>query len=186
MRLFVAVNLPDDVRHATYEATAPVRNAVADVRWTPAESLHVTLKFLGEVHEARCEAIAAALHAAGRAHAPFPMRLDALDAFPSRARPHIWILHVEDDGGLGRLHHDVDARLEQLGFERDERPFVPHVTIGRTRARRGSTPAQPPALPRVNAGSEIRVESVDLMKSQTDPRGARYERLAAAPLAGSN
>ena len=184
MRLFVAVNLPHGVQQSIHSATAALRSAIEDVRWTAPESLHVTVKFLGSVAATQQDAIVSSLSAIAARQPPFRLRIGALDAFPTAHRPRIWILHVEHDGALDRLQADVEAGLEQLAFEREERPYRPHITLGR--ARRGSTPAQPPALLRSSSSGEFLVETIDLMSSHTGPGGARYERLAAAPLAKEN
>jgi 2'-5' RNA ligase len=183
LRLFVAVNLPATVRETVYDALAPVRRAVPEVRWTKPESLHVTLMFLGDTDEAKCDAVITALAAAARRHSPFRIAIEDVDAFPSLRRPSIWILRVADGGALRLLQAAVERALVPLGFAADERPFTPHITIGRARGRRGSTPAQAPPV-RTRRRAEVAVETVDLMKSQTGADGARYELLAAAPLAG--
>ena len=184
MRLFVAVNLPGEIRRSVHATLQVLRTEEMDVRWTAAESLHVTVKFLGEVDTARRAAIEAVLLEAASAHSPFGITLGGVDAFPGLHRPRIWILRVRDDGALGALQRDVERLLAPLGFGAEDRPYTPHVTIGRARGRHGSTPAPPASVPDGPLDLRVPVTTMDLMKSETGAGGARYERLAAVPLAG--
>ena len=178
------MNLPDEIRRVVHDSLQPLRTAHPDVRWTAAESLHVTVKFLGEVSADQRATIEAPLAEAARLHAPFSIALGRVDAFPGLHRPRIWILRVHEDGALGALQRDVERLLAAIGFAPEDRPYAPHVTIGRARGRHGSTPAPPASVPDGPLDLRVPVTTIDLMKSETGAGGARYERLAAVPLAG--
>lgn len=185
MRLFVAVQLPPAVRMAVARARAPLERAVDNVRWTDAEALHITLSFIGEVGEAQAGELAEAVAATAARHAPFTIRLGSLGAFPSPGRARIWWVAVEDEGRLLRVQADLAARLAALGVPLEDRPFSPHVTIGRQRGRGGASRARNlGALPAITLDASVPVQSIDLMRSQTGVAGARYTCLAAAPLNG--
>lgn len=176
MRLFVAVNLPEDERRAAYEAVAPLRQAGLPVRWVRTDGLHVTLKFLGEVAEDRLEPIGAALDAAVTPARPFEVTLGGVGAFPSSSRPRVVWLGVEQHPALELLANDVEKALGPFGFEPELRPFRPHVTLGR--AKQGARPAAFSALEalaeRVDYAGVAPVASVDLMESILGPDGASY------------
>lgn len=178
------MNLPDEIRRAVNDTLQSLHTVHADVRWMAAESLHVTVKFLGDVSADQRTAIEAAIADAARMHAPFSITLGGVDAFPGLHRPRIWILRVREDGALAALQRDVERLLALLGFGPEDRPFAPHVTIGRVRGRHGSTPAPPASVPDEPLDLRVPVTTIDLMKSETGAGGARYERLAAAPLSG--
>lgn len=164
-----------------------LRPSARDVAWVAPGNLHLTLKFLGAVAEARIDAINDALTEVGVNGSPFDARIVGLGAFPSEGRPRVIWAGVK--GGapeMVELARRVDAALAALGFPRDERPFSPHVTLGRVR-RPGRNPALTDALGRASAREfgRIRVLGTSLMRSELGPRGARYTELAQARLGSS-
>lgn len=185
MRLFVAVNLPAAERRAAYEAAAPLRAARLPVKWVGEDSIHITLRFLGEVDAAKTAPIGEALASAVRPVRPFDVGLGGVGAFPSMARPRVVWLGVERHPALELLANDVEKALMALDFEPELRPFHPHLTLGR--AERSARPAAFGRLEQL-AGTiayqgSIPVESVDLMQSVLGPKGATYTVLSRAVLA---
>ncbi len=184
MRLFVAVNLPAAERHAVWEATAPLRASRLPVRWTPEASLHVTLRFLGEVDDARVPAITTALLDSVRGVRTFAVGLGGVGAFPSLARPRVVWMGVERHPALELLANDVERGLNALGFEPELRPFAPHLTLGRAKHGAGGAALRDlgPLAGAVDHQGTSVVESVDLMQSSLGPGGAEYTVLARAAL----
>jgi 2'-5' RNA ligase len=154
------------------------------VSWVAPENLHVTLKFLGGIDEARVPPVIDALDAAVRRHARFAIEVGGLGAFPSASRARVlWAGIVGGDGALGALAATVDAALAVVGFPREERAFSPHITLGRVREPR---PA-PELAEALTAGGarrfgQVEVDQVTLMRSDLSPNGARYTPLAGLPL----
>lgn len=148
------------------------------------ENLHVTLKFLGGIDEARLHIVVDALHTAVRRHARFSIDVGGLGAFPSAARPRVlWAGVAAGDGPLTALAATVDTALVQLGFPREERAFSPHITIGRVReTRRAPGLAEALGAAEGRRFGRVAVDEVTLMRSDLSPRGARYTPLAALPL----
>ena len=154
------------------------------VAWVAPGNLHLTLKFLGAVPEERIEAIAGALSTSAPDLHPFEARIRGLGAFPSAVKPRVIWAGVHDGAAeMTTLAGRVDAALAPLGFAREERPFSPHVTLGRVRQ-----PRRDPALAEALAGAiarefgRMRVPGAFLMRSELSPRGARYSELAKVPL----
>jgi len=177
------VLLPDDLRQRLATAIDRLRPHAADVAWVAPANLHVTLKFLGQVDEARAPAVADALRTASARHRAFDVAVRGLGAFPSPTRPRVLWAGLEDDAGaLAVLAEAIDACCGELGFPRETRPFAAHVTLGRVRepTRR---PQLGEALARPVDFGRFAVARVSLMRSELSPRGARYSELAAAPLA---
>jgi len=155
-----------------------------DVAWVAPGNLHLTLKFLGAVPEERIDAIVAALTRSGLDLRPFEARLHGLGAFPSATRPRIvWAGVTEGAPEMVELARRVDTALAELGFAREERPFSPHVTLGRVR-RPGRDPVLTEALGSATAREfgRMRVPGAALMRSELGPRGARYTELASVTL----
>ncbi|MEI7643839.1 MAG: RNA 2',3'-cyclic phosphodiesterase [Chloroflexales bacterium] len=132
MRLFIGIDLPPPVRAALAEAQLRLRRHAPAVRWAAVTGMHLTLQFLGEVEACRAPDLLAAL-----ADIPAPtcsLRLGCLGAFPSAARPRIlWVGLVGDLAALGDLQHAVIEATQPLGFTPEDRPFAPHLTLGRAR-----------------------------------------------------
>ena len=184
MRLFVAVNLPREERDRLYAETRVLREAGLPVRWVAAESLHITLKFLGEVPEQRAGAVQAAVEEAATRHAPFTLSLGGIGAFRNLRRPRVVWLGIHGAPELLALQADVESALEPLGFVKEQRPFSPHLTLGRAedRARASGFAALESIAQRVSYEATVDVASADLMLSKLMRGGARYERMHAAML----
>jgi len=149
--------------------------------------LHLTLKFLGSVPEERIDAVAGALREASTDTSPFQARIRGLGAFPTARRPRVvWAGVTDGAPDMIELARRIDAALASLGFPRDERPFSPHVTLGRVREP-GRNPALTEALgsAATREFGQMRVPSASLMRSELNPRGARYTELATVRLGRS-
>jgi RNA 2',3'-cyclic 3'-phosphodiesterase len=189
-RLYLAINLSDDVRAAVFEATAPLRRAAPTMRWVPPEHLHLTMKFLGATASEVSEPLIDVLSVVAAGHATFAMEIAGLGAFPNLRRPRVVWLGVTADPRLELLHNAVETCCATLGHAIDGRVFRPHLTLGRAPggADGGADPDTAAAL-RVAARSVRLRESspvgaVDLMRSELSRGGVRYSVLASMPLAG--
>ncbi len=178
MRAFVAVSPPLEVREALAGAARELP-VVGEVRWIRPENVHLTLKFLGDVSREDLPRIAGALEQVSLRHGPFEAGLSSFGGFPSARRARIlWAGIGEGSEPLRALARDVEASLEPLGFEREDRAYVPHLTLGRARGR-------PVALEAVETPSPIpgfRVRSVELVESVLGGGGPTYSTLATYPL----
>lgn len=184
MRLFVAVNLPTDVREGLWKAAEPLRTCDFPVRWVPPESQHVTVKFLGEVADGRLDEIARAVDASTAGAKPFTLPMVDFGAFPSPQRPRVVWAGCEGVPPLELLQDRVEREMAGLGFEIEGRPFRPHVTLGRARpkARAGDFRGFADLLESLAFQAEPLVASLDLMESRLSRQGARYEVRHAAEL----
>lgn len=184
MRLFIAVNLPADERQRLSSLLARLAQIAPDVRWVPADSLHITLKFLGEVAADDVAALCAALHDAAAGVAPFRLELRDFGAFPSPSRPQVFWIGIHAASALMKLQERVERATEPLGYAREARGYMPHLTVGRTRKDARIDRAQMDRLSEQAVyNSVIDVASVELMRSHLGPRAARYEVLETAGLA---
>lgn len=185
MRLFVAVNLPEHIRHEIWQTAAPLREAGLPVKWVAPESLHVTLKFLGEVASGREADIRARIDDAVAGTKRFAMGIGQFGAFPTEKGPRVVWVGCEGVPPLELLQHRLEQGLAALGFPLEGRPFRPHVTLGRAKrdARSRDFAAFASALASLEYFGETMVESVDVMVSELSPRGARYHVRHRAELA---
>ncbi len=180
MRAFVAIFPPSEVRR---EALAWARRWPLDdrVRWTRPENVHLTLKFLGDVQAETLDSIRAALGEVCARHAPFDAALAELGAFPSARRTKtLWIGVGKGSDRLRSLAADVDDALAPLGFEREKRPYVPHLTLGRTRGRPLHLD-----LPSGAEGTDFQIRRVELTESRLATEGATYRTVEDFALGGT-
>jgi 2'-5' RNA ligase len=188
LRAFIAVEIPPTLQQAIHSRTAELRRAIGAslVRWVPAGNLHLTLKFLGDISPSTVDMLSQMLATEAGRFAPFPLRISGLGSFPNPKRARvIWIgLHAPDT--LASLAHGIESACVHLGYEAEDRPFSPHLTIGRVRQPVSAAKQQTvrAALEKIQI-EEIgaaEVTSVHLFKSDLKPTGAEYTRLFSAPL----
>lgn len=188
IRTFVAVNLSLQSLRAIAEMQRELRSELkrtgASVRWVPSANMHQTVKFLGDVDVELTEGIAAALKSVAADVAPFRLEAFGFGAFPNPGRPRvIWVGIKDPAGGLLRLHQGVEAALEVIGFPMENRPFRPHVTLGRV--KRGACDLSD-AVARFGERSfgTSTVSELTLYESRLHRSGAEYVARARVPLSG--
>jgi len=180
MRLFFAAELPEQVRNLL----GGLRLAeAADYRWVDPGLLHVTLAFLGQQPQARLEALEQVGRAAAGASQTGVLKLGQGGSFGPRREPRVlWLgLDGDVDALLGLQTRLADA-LRGAGFNLDERPFSPHITLARRRdgVRSAGSPAWPPALR--DEAPTFRLDHLTLVESRLSPRGPTYIPLLEFPL----
>jgi RNA 2',3'-cyclic 3'-phosphodiesterase len=186
MRIFLAINLPADVRGAVWEATAPLRDATGDVSWVAEPKIHLTLKFIGEMADERLEPLVVAMKNIARTHVAPAVHVATAGAFPNFKRPRVIWMGVEPEPRLELLHHDVEVACDRLGFELDGRPYRPHLTLGRVRRPLGaeSLKALRTAAKRITFTDHFFARAIDVMQSVSGSVGTTYRVLSSAPMSG--
>lgn len=184
MRLFIALNLPDEERRKIHEAAAPLREAGFPVRWIEPEAYHLTLKFLGDVRSEILPTVEKVVARVADATRAFPLALEGFGAFPTLRRPRVLWVGAEPSPALRCLKQDLEWGLANHGFERETRAFHPHVTIGRAdeSAGAGAFRGLHEISSRLEYRAELPIASVDLMRSHLSKQGPRYTVLRPVPL----
>jgi 2'-5' RNA ligase len=157
----------------------PMTQAGFKVAWVPAANLHVTAKFLGSVPEEALEAVADVLRRALAAKQPFEAHARGLGVFPNECQPRVLWVGVDGGAALLGLVRDVETAMVDLGFEREARPYHPHVTVGRV--KEGVGDVGPLWRSDVELGVSLMNELV-LYESRTARTGAEYVARARLPL----
>ncbi len=179
IRCFIAINLDEKLKRDLYHATEELRDMKCDVKWVPMENLHITLKFLGDTPEECIPKISERLAVASGSRTPFRMKLHAAGVFPDRRRPTVVWIDILDSRELIKLYNKVEESLVTIGFKEDNKPFTPHLTIGRVRSPKGSAPLVTMVETlKENDFGIIEVEKISLMKSNLKPSGAQYTSVA--------
>jgi 2'-5' RNA ligase len=185
IRSFIAIDLPDATRQALAAVQEQLKQSRATVRWVKPGSIHLTLKFLGNIHAAQVEDIARAVVQEIRDQAPITLRPAGLGAFPSLRKPRvIWIGMNGEVQRLNAIQVRVDNALEPLGFVREKRGFRPHLTIGRVKDRRRlQSLVDAMVTLDVEPFNSFDADEIILYKSDLRPTGAIYTKLHRMPLA---
>lgn len=180
-RLFVAVDPPPEARADLAAALEPLRGVPGEPRWTVPERWHLTLLFLGAVPDRQVPELVAALEPEVRAAAPGRLRLAGAGRFGSPRRPQVaWIGLDGDVAALADLARRLAAQARRLRLEVEDRPFRPHLTVGRWRPGR---PADGTVIDRLAGyrGPEWPVRAVRLLESHLGPKPT-YDELAGWPV----
>jgi RNA 2',3'-cyclic 3'-phosphodiesterase len=184
LRLFWALEVGAAARARAAGIAAALRERPGgrDVRWVREELLHVTLRFLGAVDEARVGDLEREVGAATRGVAPFAASLAGLVLFPSPRRPRVVALGLEPVAALGTLAAQVERGVVAAGFAPEARPFRAHLTLGRAREQRRLALAADVTASVTAHGDAWDVVETVLFRSDLAPSGARYTPLARVPL----
>jgi len=187
LRAFIAVEIPAEIQQNVYKQTASFRNGLESlVRWVPADNMHLTLKFLGDVSPSNVEFLIQMLRNEADAIHCFDLHLTGLGSFPNLKRPHVIYIGIQAPAALDSLQRGIESASRRLGYESEERPFSAHLTLGRV--KQNLTAVEQQKIRRLIESTQVdllgsaRVDSVHLYKSELKPSGSVYTRLYSAPL----
>ena len=183
LRSFIAVEIPAEIQNAIAHSIASIKNTLPKplIRWVAPHNVHLTLKFLGDVSPANLERLADTLKDEIVTHKMFSMSIGGIGAFPTQRRARVIWVGLDAPPALAALQRGVDAVSVQLGYPREERPFSPHLTIGRVAQTASSTDLQQirSALESTKVGilGTVCVEAIHIFKSDLQPGGSVYTLL---------
>jgi len=186
IRSFLAIELPKTIVKKVEEVQGDLRSAHADVRWVNPEKIHLTLKFFGNIEESRIDLIAKSIEEPVRSTLPFSVIAKGVGVFPSLKNPRvIWMGLVDGKDILTSLQKQIEKQLEKIGFQAEDRPFHPHLTLGRMKLGRGKEDL----MGRMEKHKEeefgdLPVERLILFRSDLKPTGPIYTPLRELRLGG--
>lgn len=129
MRIFFALDIPAEIRAKMTEFMERARLYAPGARWARVEGLHVTLKFVGHVSEAKVEEMKTALTSLEAA--PFEVGFEDAGFFPNERSPRVFWIGVHAGEALAQLAANIDQALAGVGIAREEKPYRPHLTLAR-------------------------------------------------------
>jgi 2'-5' RNA ligase len=188
VRLFVALDLPDDVRGALGELVARLKPNCRAAKWARPEGLHVTLKFIGHAiadgDVAKLNAARAAL-AAVNSSEPVAIRYRGVGFFPNARRPRVFWCGVEASANLAQIAVDIERTLEPLGIPPETHAFVPHLTLARFKSPDGvdALVCSTAEFSERDFG-KARETQFHLFESKLKPGGAEYRKIESYSFAG--
>jgi RNA 2',3'-cyclic 3'-phosphodiesterase len=179
LRLFAAVELPEQVRDALAESVSPLRERFPTARWVPLENQHVTVKFLGSTWPRLVEWVPETISGVAGRHATFAIRVEGLGAFPRVRKARVLWAGLDDAaGGLERLAADLDDALARE-FVPEKRGFTPHLTVARFDPPVGLEP-----LDASFESEPFEIDRIVLFRSHLRRPAPVYEPIGVFPLAG--
>jgi 2'-5' RNA ligase len=183
IRCFIAVTLPEETKKALGSVITEMKKAEADVKWVPAGNIHLTLKFLGNTDASRVPEITESLGKKLSHYNSFYITIAGVGCFPSEKRPRVIWVGIEDADILGDIQKEIDSVMVRFGYAPEERPFSPHLTIGRVRSPKRVTELMNrfEDFRKFELG-RIEVSDIHVMQSELKPAGAEYRSIGSIPL----
>ena len=184
IRTFIAVRLDSEIRSELASIQDELKKCEVDVKWVKPGGIHITLKFLGYVLESQLKDIFKATDESVKEIRPFTLSFSGLGAFPKLQNPRvIWVGVKEGKEELVRISRNLEEILSQCGFKGEDRPFHPHLTLGRVKSpkNRDSLIKAIESEKSCTAGS-MEVEEIVVMQSLLKPEGAEYSALHVSRL----
>jgi 2'-5' RNA ligase len=188
LRSFIAVEIPSEIKKALAASLASIKKALplSLIRWVAPNNVHLTLKFLGVVAPANLERLAEVLKDEVQKIEAFSMSIGGLGAFPTLRRASIIWVGLETSNALKSLLRSTDSVTSRLGYSTEERPFSPHLTIGRVKQNISSADLEliGTALKGTVIGSlgTVHVNAVHIFKSDLMAGGPVYSCLYSLPM----
>lgn len=192
LRAFIAIEIPGDLQSEISQIIGHLQNRAgkSGVRWVSAENIHLTLKFLGDISSSAAVDIQNLLKLEAANQQPFALKIGGVGAFPNQKRPRVIWLGVNSPPELALLQRVIESALAKLGYPPEERPFSPHLTLGRVRenATNSELALLSSTLKDINIGilGEVSVDKIHLFKSDLQPGGSVYTKIYSAQFSHSN
>jgi len=184
IRSFIAIELPEEAKEGLARLRKELeRDEHKFVKWVAPGGIHLTLKFLGNIPSKRVAEITEAIQEAAQGISPFHLEISGLGAFPNLRQVRVfWVGIGGEVDKLSQLQQNIDSALAALGFAKEERSFMPHLTLARI--REGASPPERRSFGELVGSTifedkyHIEVEAISLMRSQLKPTGAIYTCLS--------
>jgi 2'-5' RNA ligase len=186
IRVFIAVDLTSEIQECLDQVAAKLKQQLGDapVRWVSPENIHLTLKFLGDVSLSNIDVLKEVLQTEAANHPSMVICVGGVGAFPKVRNPRVIWVGVEAPPELETLQRGIDIQTARIGYAPDQRPFSPHLTLGRV--SRNASPQEIRKIGDVLKECKVgflgvtRVNAVHIFRSDLQPGGAIYSRLFTA------
>jgi len=192
LRTFIAVELDSTLKQAISSVQESLKHELhglapgVRLQWVRVESIHLTLKFLGDIEEDGVEDILHALEKVGHEYEPFSVEVKGFGVFPTLHAPRVlWVGLAGRTDRLIRLAESIEAALMPLGFHVEPKPYSPHLTLARVKEQSrtiGNALADSGVMRDVTSRGTVPIRAMALMKSERTPSGSVYSRLGQAML----
>ena len=184
IRTFIAIELNEEIHGELSSLQSDLKKSEADVKWVAPESIHLTLKFLGNIDEEKIKKTQNILSDIVKNFKPFFLSLKDIGAFPKLNYPRvIWVGVDEGKPKVSKLAKELEDRLEKIGISKEEKEFHPHITLGRVKSPKNRENLKNIIeTTKFEPKSKIDVNRLILFKSQLTPQGPIYTPLFVAKI----
>jgi 2'-5' RNA ligase len=188
VRAFIAIELPDELKAGLGRLQSRLRTGNQPwVKWVDPHSIHLTLKFLGNIATDKIGEIIEVIEHSAQGISPFHLEVQELGVFPNLSRVQVaWVGIKGEIDKLRQLQQRIESNLGPLGFAPELRPFTPHLTLARLRPQ--ASPNERQSFGQLISGTKfepdytVNVDSINLMSSQLTREGAIYRRISSVQL----
>jgi 2'-5' RNA ligase len=187
-RVFCAIELPESIRALVLRHINCLKELVPDAKpsWSRDANLHLTLKFLGEIPQTSVSTFSEAASRAVAGLTPFTIRLEQTGVFPKHGSPRVLWIGINDvNGKLAELHAHLENEAAQAGFEKDSRPFQPHLTVARLRQSQHARLLADAHKRTEFEPAEIAVSELLVIRSELSSEGSKYTVISQHELFGA-
>jgi 2'-5' RNA ligase len=187
LRVFIAIEIPFLIQNAIYRLTTRLRQEYPSpgIRWVPINNIHLTLKFLGEVPSQNLDILARSLDFEIKRLEPFSIPFSETGVFPNAKKPRIIWIGLNYLPGLADLISIIESTSSGLGYHTEERPFSPHITLGRVGESFPPTSYQKLLLDLsvvdISSINPVIINSIKVFKSDLKPKGPEYTVIHSIP-----
>jgi 2'-5' RNA ligase len=176
-RIFIAVDISEEARRKAAAHIETLRNEFPKIRvgWDKPEKLHLTMKFLGNTDVKQLPELEKIIEEISAEIINFKLRIADTGVFPNARNPRIlWIDVIDKQGNLAKINELLEAECEKIGFERERRKYVPHLTIGRIREPNRARELAKRHLENGFEPVEFAVSEIVIYESKLLPTGSVY------------
>jgi len=173
-RVFIALNLPSDIKTRIIGLLNKLSQKCKGVKWVKSDGLHLTLHFLGDLNEEQIEQVKLTMQSMGGKFKQLQFKTTKINAFPNLTIPRVIFLDCQQTNGNSvlKLQKLLGEKLTRLGFTIDQRPWRPHITLGRVKGK-PSLNFTLISLPQTS----FALATFELMESILKPTGAEYKKI---------
>ena len=183
MRLFIAIDLPQNLREELSHLTTKLKKCDADAKWVEPQNLHLSFKFLGETNEDKIKSIEKILNAVAKKHKTLELNLEKFGFFPNEQSPRVFFIATDKEEELKKIYSSLEDALQNIGFEKEER-FKSHITLARFRSLKNIEVLKKQVKSLTIKGA-FTAREITLFKSTLKPQGPVYEKLFSTLLQGT-
>ena len=186
MRTFIAIKIKPETALLQKVAQLKKEFSKEQIKWLDGQNLHLTLKFLGDTSVEQAAHVKNSLAGLAAMQQPVSCCLKGLGYFNNRGMPRVLFVAIQDEKTLRFLAEEIDARMASIGFQKETRPFNPHLTLARIKFLRNKT-----AFYEAVAKSQhmkfqlVTADQIIYYQSHLTPEGPLYKELAKVSLMGS-
>lgn len=184
IRTFIAIELTEEIKENIRQFIELIKNPEDKITWVLPFNVHLTLKFLGNIHAGDINSIKGIIRESAKKYPPFEISIKGTGVFPSQRNPRVVWTGV--DTGRERvkeIYGDLENGLSAIGIQKEDRSYTPHFTLGRVKYIKDLKRFSDNILKyKENLFGNLKVSGISLMKSTLTPKGSVYEKLFEAKL----